>query len=142
MARASIKSTSAGILAGVTDAVGGAATAGTDTAGLEGVLKAVLAKLSAEGLLRPGLIAIRTRAAPDHGLALRTDASGTTIVHGPQREEPLIEIIGDSDRIGAVVSGQRDARKTFLLGGMRVRGDLAYLSELGMKLGLFDRPIL
>lgn len=134
MARATIKPVAAKILSGVISSAPGT--------GLERAMEAVLGRLSAGGVLRPGLIAFRTGAGPDSGFALRTDASGTTIVRGPVRGEPLIEVIGDPDRIGAILTGRRDARTTFLLGGMRVRGDMAYLSELGMKLGFLDRPIL
>jgi hypothetical protein len=30
----------------------------------------------------------------------------------------------------------------FFAGGIRVRGDIAYLSELGMRLGFLDRPLV
>ncbi len=36
---------------------------------------------------------------------------------------------------------QKDAVREFLAGGLRVRGDLRYLSDLGMELGFLHRPL-
>jgi hypothetical protein len=54
---------------------------------------------------------------------------------------PLIEVMGDSRRIQAIIEGRKDAVKEFLAGGLRVRGDLDYLSDLGMELGILRRPL-
>jgi hypothetical protein len=54
---------------------------------------------------------------------------------------PLIEVIGDAKRIQSILDGQTDARKQFLAGGLRVRGDLRYLSDLALELGLLKEPL-
>jgi SCP-2 sterol transfer family len=54
---------------------------------------------------------------------------------------PLIEVIGDAARVRAVLAGDKDARTQFLAGGFRVRGDLRYLSDVGLELGLLKEPL-
>jgi hypothetical protein len=49
---------------------------------------------------------------------------------------PLIEVMGDADRIGAILDGSKEGRLQFYAGGICVRGDLHYLSELAYELGL------
>ena len=53
---------------------------------------------------------------------------------------PLIEIMGDSTKIRAMLDGKKDARKQYLSGGFRIRGDIAYASKLGMELGIVSEP--
>jgi hypothetical protein len=55
---------------------------------------------------------------------------------------PLLEVIGDPRRIRAIVRGEKDARMQFFAGVIRVRGDMHYLSELGMQLGFLKTPIV
>jgi hypothetical protein len=52
-----------------------------------------------------------------------------------------LEIMGDARRLAAVISGRKDARKEFLAGGFRVRGDLRYLSDVAMELGILKSPL-
>jgi hydrogenase maturation factor HypE len=54
---------------------------------------------------------------------------------------PLIEVIGDAEAVRAILNGKVDARKQFLAGGIRVRGDLQYLSDLALELGLLKEPL-
>ena len=53
----------------------------------------------------------------------------------------LVELIGDARRIIAVLEGRKDARKQFLAGGFRVRGDLRYISDLAMEFGIIKQPL-
>jgi hypothetical protein len=54
---------------------------------------------------------------------------------------PLIEVIGDAKRIHAILAGQKDAREQFLAGGIRVRGDLRYFSNIALELELIKEPL-
>jgi hypothetical protein len=54
---------------------------------------------------------------------------------------PLLEVMGDADTIRAILDGERDAREEFLQGGLRVRGDLRYFSDLAMELGILKIPL-
>lgn len=55
--------------------------------------------------------------------------------------EPLIEVMGDRKRIQAIIDGKKDARLQFLGGGLRVRGDLRYFSDVAMELGILREPL-
>jgi hypothetical protein len=54
---------------------------------------------------------------------------------------PLIEVIGDARRVHEVLAGEKDARMQFLAGAFRVRGDLRYLSDVAIELGLLKEPL-
>jgi putative sterol carrier protein len=54
---------------------------------------------------------------------------------------PLIEVIGDAEVIRAILEGQADARKQFLAGGIRIRGNMRYLSDVALELGLLKHPL-
>ena len=53
---------------------------------------------------------------------------------------PIIEVIGDADRIRRILDGSKDGRLQFFAGGIRVRGDLKYLSELSHEMGFIKEP--
>jgi hypothetical protein len=73
---------------------------------------------------------------------LRSSDRTAAIEAGAGDATPLLEVIGDPRRIAAIVRGEKDARLQFFAGGIRVRGDMHYLSELGMQLGFLKTPIL
>lgn len=54
---------------------------------------------------------------------------------------PLIEVIGDGPRIRAILDGEKDAMQQFFAGGFRVRGDIRYLSDISLELGLIKQPL-
>lgn len=54
---------------------------------------------------------------------------------------PLFEVWGDDKTIRAIVDGEKDPVKQFLTGAMRVRGNLRYLSDIGVELGLLKKPL-
>lgn len=54
---------------------------------------------------------------------------------------PLVEVVGDANRIHAILVGEKDAREQFLAGGFRVRGDLRYLSDVALELGIIKEPL-
>ncbi len=67
---------------------------------------------------------------------------GVRVVEGPAAERPpLIEVIGDAERLRGIFDGEKDAVKEFLAGGLRVRGDLGYLSDLAMEMGILRHPL-
>ena len=69
-------------------------------------------------------------------------SSGTARVSkGTPAGKVLVELIGDARRITAVLEGKKDARKQFLAGGFRVRGDMRYISDLAMDLGIVKEPL-
>jgi hypothetical protein len=58
------------------------------------------------------------------------------IPHAPHQ----FEVIGDARRIQAILEGKKEGRAQFFAGGIRIRGDLQYLSELAHELGLIKEP--
>jgi hypothetical protein len=54
---------------------------------------------------------------------------------------PLIEVFGDARRIRAILAGEKDAMEQFLAGGFRIRGDIRYLSDIALELGLIKQPL-
>jgi hypothetical protein len=101
-------------------------------------------KLHGDRLLREGSIVLRTDGEAAGGVVVRAGRRGFKVVPHEGSEDgdqPLLEVIGDPRRLAAIVRGEKDARKQFLAGGIRVRGDMGYLSELGTQLGFLDRPI-
>ena len=102
-------------------------------------LQPLAERLSKSERLRPGTI------------ALRFHDGGSTYIHSSRRKvevsdapksdlPPLIEVFGERKRIQAIIDGEKDPRAQFLAGGLRVRGDLGYLSDLAVDIGLLDEP--
>ena len=73
---------------------------------------------------------------------LAADRDGVRVVPAAGRTgPPLVEVLGDPEAVRAVLSGEVEGRKRFLAGGIRVRGDLRYLSDLALELGLLAKPL-
>jgi hypothetical protein len=95
--------------------------------------------------MKPGDIVFRL-SGPGGGSSYRVECGegqvrvAETTVTGADTT-PLIEVIGDARSIQAVLAGEKDARMQFLAGGFRVRGDLRYLSDIALELGLIKEPI-
>ena len=98
-------------------------------------------QLHRDRVLRRGVIVFRALEG-DASFALRVGDTGVQVESGGDYGEPLLEVKGDARRLQAITRGEKDARKQFLAGGIRVRGDMHYLSELGMRLGFLKTPII
>jgi predicted lipid carrier protein YhbT len=61
---------------------------------------------------------------------------------GADTASARIEVIGDPARLTSIIEGKKDARMQFFAGGIRVRGDMPYLSEIGLRLRFLDRPLV
>ena len=73
--------------------------------------------------------------------SIECSANGTEVTTGIPRSTPLIEVSGEAKHIQAVLEGKRDAVAQFMAGGLRVRGDLRYLSDLALELGILKQPL-
>lgn len=91
--------------------------------------------------LRKGTIVLRLTGAGGGEYCIDYSAKGASLAKGMPRSTPLIEVMGDARRIRAILQGKKDARTQFLAGGIRVRGDLRYLSDLALELGIIKDPI-
>jgi hypothetical protein len=106
-----------------------------------GTMQAFAEKLSKAQGLRDGHIVVRMTGAAAKDYFVHCRNGKATLADNAPAGHPLVELIGDPKRIGPVLSGTKDARKVFLAGGLRVRGDIRYVSDLGMRLGLLQQPI-
>jgi hypothetical protein len=111
-------------------------------AALQEAVEAATVRLKTERLLRPGAIVFRNAEGETPIFTLRSSERSSTLEASAGDATPLLEVIGDPRRIAAIVRGEKDARLQFFAGGIRVRGDMHYLSELGMQLGFLKKPIL
>jgi hypothetical protein len=92
--------------------------------------------------LRQGAILLRMTGPGGGDFHLDCAADGARLFEGmPSPETVLIEVMGDAARLLAIFDGKSDARTQFLTGGIRVRGDLRYLSDLALELGIITSPL-
>lgn len=65
------------------------------------------------------------------------DYSGEAIsvLQGKGDAAPVVEVTGNAKRIVAILEGRKEARKAFVAGGIRVRGDIPYLEAIGREMG-------
>jgi SCP-2 sterol transfer family len=115
----------------------------TETIGrtaFEETLRGLAPKVAGARKLRRGDIAFRLTGGTDVVLAAEKGKAEVVPAAG-RTGKPLVEVIGDADAVHKVLSGAVEGRKQFLAGGIRVRGDLRYLSDLATELGLLAKPL-
>lgn len=95
-------------------------------------------KLEKAEALREGAMLFRLTGKEAGEYRLECSAKGVRVAKGMPRGAPLLEVMGDAQRIRAIIEGKKDARKQFFAGGLRVRGDLLYAAELGRELGILE----
>jgi hypothetical protein len=89
---------------------------------------------------RCGSILLRLSGENGGDFYLHSTSAGSTLSREPAAGSPHIEVIGDANRIRAILDGTKEGRAQFYAGGIRVRGDLQYLSELAYELGFIKEP--
>jgi predicted lipid carrier protein YhbT len=108
---------------------------------LQSTLDTVAGRLLRDRRLRPGSIVFRDPDDEHAAFALRASGDTVEIVAGVDAD-PVLEVSGDPRRLKSIIEGQKDARAQFFAGGISVRGDMHYLSELGMTLGFLKTPLV
>jgi SCP-2 sterol transfer family len=118
--------------------------AGETRASLHNSLRRLAQRLRESKSLRQGDIVFRLAGSAAGNYCLECSESEVRVAEsaaaGADRQ-PLIEVMGDAETIRAIIDGEKDATKQFLVGGIRVRGDLRYLSDLALELGLLKAPL-
>ena len=109
--------------------------------GAETYLGEFAKKLGKTEALRRGSIVLRLTGAGGGEYCLDCSTKGIRLSKGMPRSAPLIEVMGDARRIRGILEGKKNGRTQFLAGGIRVRGDLRYLSDLALELGIIKQPI-
>lgn len=96
-------------------------------------------RVSQTKALKEGSIVFRLTGEGDYCVDCSPKTAELTV--GMPRSTPIIEVLGDAKRIQAILEGKKDARAQFMAGGLRVRGDLRYLSDLALELGILEEPL-
>lgn len=109
---------------------------------LDATLNELARKVQGSRKLRRGDIAFRLSGQGKAAMVLAADGAGVRVLPAADRQQtPLIEVLGDAETVRKVLTGEVEGRKQFLAGGIRVRGDLRYLSDLALELGLLAKPL-
>ena len=104
------------------------------------VLGEAMRKFEGARTRRLGSILIRFIGEERGDFYVHSYASGCKLSQEPEFAPPLVEIMGDAAQIRAVLDGSREGVAQFYRGGIRVRGDLQYLSEVAHELGFIREP--
>jgi len=97
--------------------------------------------VAAHKTLNKGLIALRLSGTGGGDYVIDSSHGGLIESSEAATQKPRVEIMGDAKRIQAIAEGKKDPRKQFLAGGIRVRGDLRYLSDVLLELGILTEPL-
>ena len=107
-------------------------------------LEQVSERLAESKATKPGDIVFRLSGQGGGNFVLECSEKGVrareSAAAGAERA-PLIEVIGDAREVASVLAGEKDARAQFLAGAFRVRGDLRYLSNVALELGIIKEPL-
>jgi hypothetical protein len=111
---------------------------------LEDALERLRERMDKCAAMKPGYVDLHLSGPSGGEYRIGSRSGKTTISRAagsrPERG-PLLEVWGDVGAIRAIIDGEKNAVKQFLAGGMRVRGNLKYLSEVGVELGILDKPL-
>jgi len=108
---------------------------------VESVLGDLAARAGKAKALRDGIVAFELTGPGGGDFLLDCGASRARLSKGKPSRKPIIHVTGDASRIRAILEGKKDARKQFFAGGIRVRGNLPYLSEIAVELGILREPL-
>ena len=105
-------------------------------------LRAVALQVQKSKARKVGVVRFELTGRESGDLSLRVDSKRrVTAKEGKPSGKPKIHIRGDGQQIRMVMEGKRDARKAFLAGKLRVRGDTRYLEALLVEIGLMTPGI-
>lgn len=100
-------------------------------------------RLSKARTVRRGDIEVTLTGSEQGSYTLQLGPGSGTVSTSVGRSErrPLLEVVADADTLRAVLDGEVDAREQYFKGGLLVRGDLRYLSDVAMELGILSHPL-
>ena len=127
---------------GTTARTRAAATNGRATT--ENALGGVARKLDTSTNLRTGDIVFHLSGTGGGEFCLTSRGGKTSVLstgRGSDDRKPLIEIWGDATVIQSILRGEKNALKQFMVGGLRIRGDLSYFSDLAVEFGILEAPL-
>jgi SCP-2 sterol transfer family len=114
-----------------------------DRATAKDMLGGLAERLEASANLRTGDIVFHLSGVGGGEFRLTSRAGKTSVSsrREPEDRKPLIEIWGDANVIRSIISREKNAVKQFMVGGIRIRGDLRYFSDLALELGILEAPL-
>lgn len=104
-------------------------------------LAAATKRLDGLRALRDGEIVFHLPSEEGGDMRVHSEGGRVAVRDEAQTTPRLLEVWGEPDRLAAIIEGAKDARQEFLAGGLRVRGDLRLLSDIGLELGILKRPL-
>lgn len=119
-------------------------TAGTARASFRKSLDGLAARLKDSRRVRKGNVLLRLGGPEAGDYVLECTDGGVRINEGAGAgidSSPVLEVMGDSNTIRAIIDGEKDAVRQFYAGGIRIRGDLRYFSDLALELGILKQPL-
>ena len=107
---------------------------------LAAALNTFVTKFDRARTRRLGSILLRLTGENGGDFYLHSTSAGCSMSRESTAGAPHVEVIGDANRIRAILDGRKEGRLQFYAGGIRVRGDLQYLSDLAYEMGLIKEP--
>ncbi|HEV7242878.1 MAG TPA: SCP2 sterol-binding domain-containing protein [Thermoanaerobaculia bacterium] len=102
-----------------------------DVGAIQKSLTALASRLSGKAPRKRGSIVLH---ATDLGQEIALD--GNRIAERSGMAPPLVRISGPSNVLQSIMTGEKEASRAFVAGGIQVSGDLGYLEALLKDLGL------
>jgi hypothetical protein len=105
-------------------------------------IEAFLLKIFGETkALGKGSIVLRLTGAGGGDFCLDFSKKYARLSKGLTQSNPTLEVTGDVNKMRAILEGKTSARKEFLAGGIRARGDLNRALDLAVELGMIRRRL-
>ena len=119
---------------------------------LQDTLERLARTLETSPSLRPGVIVFHLTGAFEGDIIIECSEGQVHVTEFPAARgggggggggamPSFIEVMGDANTVRAILDGEKNAREQFLAGGLRVWGDLRYLSDLALELGVLKEPL-
>lgn len=113
-------------------------------AGVKDSLDRAAKKLAKSAVTRKGQIVLHLSGAGGGDYCLDCAPGKAQVAAGAAglaQGTPLIEVTGSASVIRAILDGKKDPLKQYAAGGLTIRGDLGYFSDLALELGIIDNPL-
>ena len=119
-------------------------TGGAARASFRKSLDGLAARLKDSRRIRKGNVLLRVAGAEAGDYIVECSDAGVRINEGTgvsMDPLPVLEVFGDSNTIRAIIDGEKDPVRQFYAGGIRIRGDLRYFSDVALELGILKEPL-
>lgn len=115
-----------------------------DLVNVKDSLVRVAKKLAASSSTKRGQIVLHLSGSGGAEYCIDCSPGKATVSEGAaslRAGQPLIEVTGKASTVAAILEGKKDPLKQFAAGGLRIRGDLRYFSDMALELGIIDTAL-